>query len=133
MFKNDDLLAMVMLMMIMTIVVLVQIALYFYLSLQFGPNGDRSLYDNKVAPLVYCCAIILPISYIVGLVFTMKTHSSDIYEEFETQLKEDTRAGSGREHILLEVFSGSCDLGLKMIRWSGCSVRYKCLAENKQQ
>ncbi|XP_076468556.1 uncharacterized protein LOC143299236 [Babylonia areolata] len=61
----------------------------------FGPNGERSLYDNKVAPLVYSCAAILPIAYIVGLVFTMKTHSSEVYDEFETQQKEEYGVGAG--------------------------------------
>ena len=56
---------------------------------QFGPKGDRSMYESNVQPLVYSCAIILPIAYIVGLVFTMKTHSSEVYDEFETQLKEE--------------------------------------------
>ncbi|KAK7479214.1 hypothetical protein BaRGS_00029558, partial [Batillaria attramentaria] len=65
----------------------------------FGPGGDRSLYDSKVMPLVYSCAIILPIAYIVGLVFSMKTHSAEVYDEFETQLKEElTGPGSGHSH-----------------------------------
>ncbi|KAL8576441.1 hypothetical protein ACOMHN_049008 [Nucella lapillus] len=64
----------------------------------FGLNGDRSLYDNKVAPLVYSCAIILPIAYIVGLVFTMKTHSSEVYGDFETQQKEEHGIHAGHSH-----------------------------------
>ena len=51
-----------------------------------------------MAPLVYSCATILPIAYIVGLVYTMKTHSFEVYDEFETQLKEENRIRSGMEH-----------------------------------
>ncbi|XP_025086142.1 low affinity vacuolar monovalent cation/H(+) antiporter-like [Pomacea canaliculata] len=62
----------------------------------FGIGGNRVMYDSKVAPLAYSCAFILPIAYIIGLIFTMRTHSSEIYEEFETQLKEEI--GKAAEH-----------------------------------
>lgn len=60
----------------------------------FGPNGERTMYDSKVRPLVYCCVIILPVAYIVGLVFTMKTHNSEVYDEFETKLKLENGVSS---------------------------------------
>ncbi|XP_064608043.1 uncharacterized protein LOC135472456 [Liolophura sinensis] len=46
----------------------------------FGLNGDKTLYDSHIKPLVYACAIMLPISYIIGLIFTLKTHKSVLYE-----------------------------------------------------
>lgn len=55
------------------------------------------MYDSKVAPLAYSCAFILPIAYIIGLIFTMRTHSSEIYEEFETQLKEEIGKAAGNK------------------------------------
>ncbi|CAL1527492.1 unnamed protein product [Lymnaea stagnalis] len=54
-----------------------------------GLHGDRSLYTKHIEPLVYAISIILPISYIIGLVFTMKTHSEFIFEEFEREMKEE--------------------------------------------
>ena len=56
---------------------------------QFGLDGDDSLYRQHIQPLVYGCAIILPIIYVVGVVFTLKTHTSYVYDEFYEQLRDD--------------------------------------------
>ncbi|ESO88501.1 hypothetical protein LOTGIDRAFT_165642 [Lottia gigantea] len=58
----------------------------------FGLDGDKSLYEKHIEPLIYACAIVLPISYIVGLIFTLKTHSSHIYDAFNEQLKATSTA-----------------------------------------
>ncbi|CAG5121789.1 unnamed protein product [Candidula unifasciata] len=60
-------------------------------SLQ-GLHGDRTLYTKHIEPLVYAISLILPIAYLIGLVFTMKTHSAHVFEEFELQLKEENAA-----------------------------------------
>ncbi|XP_060740978.1 uncharacterized protein cax2 isoform X1 [Tachysurus vachellii] len=39
-------------------------------------NGDNySLFPSHIAPLVYTVSVLLPVSYIIGLLFTLKTHS----------------------------------------------------------
>ncbi|XP_047658638.1 putative cation exchanger C521.04c isoform X2 [Tachysurus fulvidraco] len=39
-------------------------------------NGDNySLFPSHIAPLVYTVSFLLPVSYIIGLLFTLKTHS----------------------------------------------------------
>jgi len=47
-------------------------------------------YYNATKPLMYTCAAILPIGYIIGLIFTLRTHSH-IFEE-ERQLEEEHEA-----------------------------------------
>lgn len=63
---------------------------------QVGLHGDRTLYTKHIEPLVYAVSLILPIAYIIGLWFTMKTHSAHVFEEFEQQLKEEN-AANGRD------------------------------------
>jgi hypothetical protein len=36
---------------------------------------DDPIYIHKARPLMYACAAILPVAYIVGLIFTLKTHA----------------------------------------------------------
>lgn len=60
-----------------------------------GLDGDDSLYKQHIQPLVYGCGLILPVIYIIGVVFTLKTHSSYLYDEFYEQLKDDC---NGQEH-----------------------------------
>lgn len=60
-----------------------------------GPDKDNSLHWSHVEPLMYTCAIILPLSYLIGLVFFMKTHSTEIFEEFERVQQEE---GAGGHH-----------------------------------
>ncbi|XP_055958637.1 uncharacterized protein LOC126829402, partial [Patella vulgata] len=57
-----------------------------------GIDGDDTLYKKHLEPLIYACAIVLPLSYIVGLVFTLKTHSAHIYDAFNEQLKMSSTA-----------------------------------------
>lgn len=39
-------------------------------------NGiNNTLFQNHIEPLVYSVSILLPIAYIIGLIFTLKTHS----------------------------------------------------------
>ncbi|BFZ14655.1 hypothetical protein BsWGS_17694 [Bradybaena similaris] len=57
-----------------------------------GLNGDRTLYTKHIQPLVYAISLILPIAYVIGLLFTMKTHSDHVFEEFDQQLKEENAA-----------------------------------------
>ncbi|XP_071087654.1 uncharacterized protein [Haliotis cracherodii] len=60
-----------------------------------GLNGDQSLYQQHIEPLVYSCALVLPVAYIVGLVYTLKTHSSHVYGAFEEELKSNNHGGEG--------------------------------------
>ncbi|XP_067663324.1 uncharacterized protein [Haliotis asinina] len=60
-----------------------------------GLNGDQSLYQKHIEPLVYACALVLPIAYIVGLIFTLKTHSSHVYGAFEEELKSNNHGDEG--------------------------------------
>ncbi|XP_060073315.1 uncharacterized protein LOC132553120 [Ylistrum balloti] len=41
-------------------------------------EGDSSLYRGHVKPLVYACSVLLPIAYIIGMIFALKTHSANI-------------------------------------------------------
>ncbi|GFN79388.1 cation/h+ exchanger protein 1 [Plakobranchus ocellatus] len=54
-----------------------------------APNDDMSLYTSHIKPLLYTCATILPMSYIIGLLFFMKTHTAEVFEEFEMLQKEE--------------------------------------------
>ncbi|KAI3639606.1 hypothetical protein MIR68_002300 [Amoeboaphelidium protococcarum] len=47
-------------------------------ELPHNPNQDP-LYVNKVKPLMYFCAAALPSAYLVGLLFTLRTHVKQIY------------------------------------------------------
>ncbi|XP_035826818.1 low affinity vacuolar monovalent cation/H(+) antiporter-like [Aplysia californica] len=58
-----------------------------------GPDNNQSLYKAHVEPLVYTCSLILPIAYIIGLIFSMKTHTAEIFDDFENR-QRDEGAGS---------------------------------------
>ncbi|XP_045205295.2 uncharacterized protein LOC123557719 [Mercenaria mercenaria] len=58
-----------------------------------GLDGDKSLYKKHIEPLVYCIALLLPISYITGVLFTLRTHTSYVYDEFYEQVAEDGGTG----------------------------------------
>ncbi|XP_052228178.1 uncharacterized protein LOC127842626 isoform X9 [Dreissena polymorpha] len=60
-----------------------------------GLDGDNSLYDKHIEPLVYAIAIVLPIAYITGVLFTLKTHTSYVYDEFYQQVSFDESSGPG--------------------------------------
>ncbi|XP_059152367.1 uncharacterized protein LOC131938380 [Physella acuta] len=63
-----------------------------------GLHGDRTLYTKHIEPLVYAISIILPLAYVIGLMFTMKTHSQFVFEEFEKELKEDIASNNLDHH-----------------------------------
>ncbi|ROL43966.1 Low affinity vacuolar monovalent cation/H(+) antiporter [Anabarilius grahami] len=52
-------------------------------------ENNYSLFHSHIEPLVYTISILLPVSYIIGLIFTLKTHSH-IY---------DIHVGDGRGHL----------------------------------
>ncbi|CAH1777879.1 unnamed protein product, partial [Owenia fusiformis] len=54
----------------------------------FGISGDKTIYNTHIRPLVYTCAMLLPLAYIVGLVFSLKTHRSHIYDTFKSDAVE---------------------------------------------
>lgn len=69
-------------------VYIVFILFFFYLFsifFQFGLNGSNKFYFDHVAPLVYSCALILPFSYFVGLIYSLKTHRVHVYDTFYAQ------------------------------------------------
>ena len=53
---------------------------------QFGLDGNLSLYKEHIEPLAYTCALVLPLAYIIGLIFTLKTHKSMIHDSFLAQV-----------------------------------------------
>ncbi|XP_058622982.1 uncharacterized protein cax2 isoform X2 [Onychostoma macrolepis] len=52
-------------------------------------ENSYSLFHSHIQPLVYTISILLPVSYIIGLIFTLKTHSH-IY---------DIHVGDGMGHL----------------------------------
>ena len=54
--------------------------------LQFGLDGNLSLYKEHIEPLAYTCALVLPLAYIIGLIFTLKTHKSMVHDSFLAQV-----------------------------------------------
>ncbi|KAK3099824.1 hypothetical protein FSP39_010332 [Pinctada imbricata] len=63
-----------------------------------GLEGDKTLYNSHVRPLIYASAILLPLAYVVGMIFSLKTHSSQIHDDFNEQLKNDANTHSGHDH-----------------------------------
>ena len=43
-------------------------------------------------PVVYTCVIILPLSYIVGLVYSLKTHKAHIYDKFVSDVDQNGKS-----------------------------------------
>ncbi|GFN79385.1 cation/h+ exchanger protein 1 [Plakobranchus ocellatus] len=64
-------------------------------TVSVAPHEDLSLFHNHIQPLLYTCAIILPLSYFIGLIFYMKTHTADVFEDFEKLQREE---GAGAHH-----------------------------------
>ncbi|GFR88139.1 cation/H+ exchanger protein 1 [Elysia marginata] len=64
-------------------------------TVTYAPYNDDTLFKSHVMPLMYSCAVLLPLSYIVGLIFSMKTHSKEIFEEFEQLQKAEGAGGHG--------------------------------------
>ncbi|GFR88132.1 low affinity vacuolar monovalent cation/H(+) antiporter-like [Elysia marginata] len=63
-----------------------------------GPHGDITLYKKHIKPMVYAISIILPLAYLIGLLFTMKTHSAHVFGEFEQELKQENAANGHHGH-----------------------------------
>ena len=56
-----------------------------------------SLYNLHIKPLVYASAILLPIAYIVGMIFSLKTHAAQINADYMRSLEEANHEGRERE------------------------------------
>lgn len=52
-----------------------------------------SLYNLHIKPLVYASAILLPIAYIVGMIFSLKTHAAQINADYMRSLEEANHEG----------------------------------------
>ncbi|XP_062608967.1 uncharacterized protein LOC134270739 isoform X2 [Saccostrea cucullata] len=61
-----------------------------------GLDGDMSLFNDHIRPLVYASAILLPIAYIVGMIFSLKTHAAQINATYMRSLEEANH--EGHEH-----------------------------------
>ncbi|CAG2244758.1 unnamed protein product [Mytilus edulis] len=56
----------------------------------FGVDRETTLYNRHIKPLVYAICLMLPVAYIIGLIFTLKTHTSSLTVDFTAeQLKRD--------------------------------------------
>ncbi|XP_013419015.1 putative cation exchanger C521.04c [Lingula anatina] len=49
------------------------------MDLQFT---SPEFYSQNIKPLVYSCTVILPLAYVVALVFTLHTHTAHVFEQF---------------------------------------------------
>lgn len=56
-----------------------------------------SLYNLHIKPLVYASAILLPIAYIVGMIFSLKTHAAQINADYMRSLEEANHEGIERK------------------------------------
>lgn len=48
------------------------------MQLPANPNTDR-VYLDRVRPLMFTCSAVLMTAYLVGLLFTLRTHVKQIY------------------------------------------------------
>ncbi|KAK9766049.1 hypothetical protein K7432_005147 [Basidiobolus ranarum] len=58
---------------------------------QLHPTRDP-FYNNSAKPLMYICAAILPLAYLIGLWFTLKTHVKHIYHQPHPSNSKKNRA-----------------------------------------
>jgi Ca2+:H+ antiporter len=63
------------------------------------------VYIHAVRPLMYACSIILPFAYLVGLLFTLKTHSY-IFENVEPDEQDAPRWTIRKSSIILGISIG---------------------------
>ncbi|KAJ1910003.1 hypothetical protein H4219_006300 [Mycoemilia scoparia] len=59
------------------------------------PAYDNQFYKERVRPFMYLCAAILPTAYLIGLWFTLRTHSKHIYapqQRLSTTLRSVSRS-----------------------------------------
>jgi hypothetical protein len=67
--------------------------------------SSDSVYNDFVVPLMFVCAILLPIAYIIGLVFTLKTHAHIVNNpEFIDPLAVAEHGPEGAEWSKLQCF-----------------------------
>ncbi|XP_052076160.1 uncharacterized protein LOC127714188 [Mytilus californianus] len=65
----------------------------------FGVDREMTLYNKHIKPLVYAICLMLPVAYIIGLIFTLKTHTSHLTIDFTAeQLKRDNVNHQGHSH-----------------------------------
>ncbi|VDI72897.1 Hypothetical predicted protein, partial [Mytilus galloprovincialis] len=65
----------------------------------FGVDRETTLYNRHIKPLVYAICLMLPVAYIIGLIFTLKTHTSHLTVDFTAeQLKRDNVNHQGHSH-----------------------------------
>eukprot|EP00058_Branchiostoma_floridae_P028274 XP_002613765.1 hypothetical protein BRAFLDRAFT_84521 [Branchiostoma floridae] len=57
-------------------------------------DQEGTLFNEHIKPLIYTCAVLLPLAYISGLLFTLKTHSH-IYDVEKT---EDNNTAPNQDH-----------------------------------
>jgi Ca2+:H+ antiporter len=55
------------------------------------------VYQERTRPLVWFCAVLLPIAYIVGLIFTLRTHAH-IYDKHQEEQAADADAEEAHGH-----------------------------------
>ncbi len=48
-----------------------------------SPLNEDPVYKDKTLPLVFTCSILLPIAYLIGLVYTLRTHKHLFAKETE--------------------------------------------------
>ncbi|KAK4685726.1 Ca2+:H+ antiporter, partial [Tremellales sp. Uapishka_1] len=64
------------------------------------PMNDP-FYQNSVKTLMYCCAGILLLSYLIGLWFSLRTHASQIWQNPQQLMKSDEAPPTGPMHPAL--------------------------------
>ncbi|KAL2102647.1 hypothetical protein ACEWY4_001815 [Coilia grayii] len=57
-------------------------------------ENNWSLFHSHIEPLVYTVSVLLPVAYIIGLIFTLKTHS----HIYDIHINEDN--GHGHGHVV---------------------------------
>lgn len=72
--------------------------------------SQDKIYMSFIRPLTYCVSIIMPIIYVVGLIFSLKTHKY-IYDQFEKeQDAEENTNGSVNTYVCVAILLISCVL-----------------------
>lgn len=72
--------------------------------------GDDEIYTNMARPLTYVVSAVMPLIYVVGLVFSLKTHKY-IYDQFEKeQAGEDDNHQSMKTWVCIVVLMVACVL-----------------------
>ncbi|KAK2169717.1 hypothetical protein LSH36_7g02022 [Paralvinella palmiformis] len=53
-----------------------------------GVPAKNSMYKEHVMPLVYCSCVLLPIAYVIGLIYSLMTHRALVHDAFTTEVGE---------------------------------------------